>query len=326
MKSSQIADALDVAIRARRPAFIWGPPGVGKSQVVAQAAARRSLELRDLRTADRDPVDMRGLPTIDGDATRWTLPDFFPTSGAGILFLDEFPQAAPAVQNTLSQLILDRRLDGRMLPPEWYVVAAGNREADRAATYRMPTHLKNRFLHLDFDVDLDDWTTWALGAGIMPELVAFLRFRPALLHSFDPAKNERAFPTPRAWEITSDLLKQAPGPALEFDLIRGTVGEGAAAELAGFLRVMRDLPSVDFILMNPATAPVPADPAALYALAGALAHKSSDANFGRVLEYAGRLPVEFQVLTVRDATRKHPETQHTAAFIAWAAKNSNVLI
>jgi hypothetical protein len=327
MKPSSVKSSLSVAIKARRPVFLWGPPGVGKSQVVAQVADAAGLGLVDVRAVLLDPVDLRGLPHINGEGrAHWAIPDFLPKDGQGIIFLDELNAAPPLVQASCYQLILDRKLGEYSLPDSWSIIAAGNRETDRAVTSRMSSALANRFVHLNFEVDLNDWVSWALAAGVQVEVIAFIRFRPVLLHVFDPVKNEKTFPSPRTWEYVSDILRAIPDPSVEFELIAGTVGEGAAAEFMGFLKIYRELPDPDAVLLDPAGSPVPGDPAALYAICGALSRKSSVSNFGRVVQYGARLPVEFSVLLVRDSVKLHPEVQKSRAFIEWSSANSQVLI
>lgn len=329
MKPTQIKESLTTAIKAKRPTFIWGAPGVGKSQVVAQVAAENDLELIDVRAVLLDPVDLRGLPHINGEGkAHWAIPSFLPSDpdSKGILFLDELNAAPLLVQAACYQLILDRKLGEYELPKGWSVVAAGNRETDKAVTFRMSSALANRFIHLNFDVDLEDWVTWALSADIEIEVVAFIRFRPALLHQFDPLKNEKTFPSPRTWEYTSDILKTKPLSSIEFELIAGIIGEPAAAEFMGFMKIYRDLPDPDAIIIDPKGSAVPDDPATQYAICGALSRKASTNNFGRILEYGQRLPIEFSVLLVRDSVRRSPELTKTRAFIKWSTDNSEILI
>jgi len=327
MKPSRVLEALKDCIAAGRPAFLWGAPGVGKSDILKLLAKLLKRQLIDVRALLLDPVDIRGIPMIteDGD-TRWAPPSFLPKGkGKYILFLDELNAAPPLVQAACYQLVLDRKVGEYELPKDCIVIAAGNRETDRAVTSRMPTPLANRFIHIDFDVDMDDWIKWALTTGIQTEIIAFLRYRPELLHQFDPQKNEKAFPTPRSWEFTSQILKVA-GSAVEYDLVSGIVGEGAASELIGFLNIFRSLPDPDLVIMAPDKADVPTDPATLYAICGALAHRASDQNFVNIVKYANRLPVEFSVLLVRDAIESDETLVSTRAFIQWSADHSDVLI
>lgn len=230
MKTSEAIKAIEVLHSAGRPCFLWGAPGIGKSAIVRAVAEAKGLQLIDLRAVLLDPVDLRGIPHVNGDGrTHWCIPEFLPRQGSGILFVDELNAAPQLVQAAFYQLIHDRRLGEYAMPDSWYTLAAGNRETDRAVTSRMPSALANRFVHIDVEADLDDWTAWALTAGMPVELIAFLRFRPNLLHAFDPARNEKAFPTPRSWEFTGRIMQANPDQAIRFALISGTVGEGAAA-------------------------------------------------------------------------------------------------
>lgn len=326
MKPSLVEAAIDTCITTKQAAFMWGPPGAGKSSVMKQLAKKKGLELTDLRLSLLDSVDLRGFPHLIGNKMHFATPVFLPTDpvSKGVLFLDEMNAAMPSVQAAAYQLVLDRRIGEYELPDGWSIVAAGNRETDQGVTYTMPAPLANRFTHIDFDVDFDDWRHWALLHNMKPEVINFINFRPGLLNEFDPDK--RAFPTPRSWEFVNKILNGNSAPEVERALIAGSVGDGAAAEFAGFLKIYRNLPNPDMVLLNPKKAEVPKDPATLYALCGALAHRASEANIDRLVEYCERMRPEFQVLCIRDAAKKVPEIGHTQAFVGWATRNADVLI
>lgn len=326
MKPSRIESALKTCISAKQPTFIWGPPGVGKSDVVAKVARDLKYTLIDIRAVLLDPVDLRGLPHIENGEAVWSPPGFLPKGkGKYILFLDELNAAPPLVQAACYQLVLDRKIGEYELPKDAVVLAAGNRETDRAVTSRMPSPLANRFVHLDFDVDLDDWIGWGLNNGVRTEVLAFQRFRPGLLYNFDPKRNEKAFATPRSITFLSRLMDASNGE-IDYDLTKGVVGEGYAAEFTGFLKIFRSLPDPDMVLMAPDKADVPTDPATLYAICGAVATKASEQNMKNVVKYANRLPVEFSVLLIRDCINRDDSLLKTRAFIEWTSKHSDVLI
>jgi hypothetical protein len=314
MSPSDVARALTALIPTKRAVFLVGPPGVGKSSIVRQAANNLGLELTDVRATLLEPVDLRGLPRFDGDTVRWVPPDFLPKAGAGILFLDELSQSVPTVQAACLQLVLDRRIGEYVLPENWCVVAASNRSEDRAGTHRLISPLLNRFVHLEMQVSEADWQEWAVAAGIAPEVRAFIRYRPALLFQFEPASNPRAFPTPRSWEFTSSVLQVTPRQLLQH-VVAGCVGEGPAAEFCAFLSLFQSLPDIDTVFANPTTISVPKEPSLLYALVGALVErvKSDTSNAGAFVKYSTRLPDEFGMLALRDALaadkrlRGHPE-------------------
>lgn len=324
MKASAISSALHTLFAAGQPAFIWGGPGIGKSAVVRQFAAELAIPLQDVRAILLDPVDLRGLPFLGNDGrSKWATPDFLPQDGSGILFLDELNAAPALVQASCYQLILDRKLGEYTLPKDWAIVAAGNRDSDRAVTTRMPTPLRNRFVHLDFEVDLQDWSEWAIQTGIRAEVIAFLRFRPEVLSVFD--RDANAFPSPRSWEFVSRILDSTPDRSVEHELFAGAVGTGAATEFSAFLRMFRELPNIDAILLNPRAEPVPENAAAQYAVASALARCASDANFDRICVYLDRMPTEFRVLCVRDASLRQPAIRNTHSYTKWAIENHHIL-
>lgn len=327
MRASAISGALRVLVTARQPVFIWGGPGVGKSAIVGQLAEKLNVRLQDVRALLLDPVDLRGLPFLASDGrSKWATPEFLPQSGTGILFLDELNAAPAMVQASCYQLVLDRKLGEYTLPDGWAIIAAGNRDSDRGATTRMPTPLRNRFVHLEFEVDVQEWSEWAIQAGIRPEVIAFLRFRPELLGAFD--RDANAFPSPRSWEFVSRILDSIgpqSDPSIEHEVIAGAVGTGAATEFSGFLRMFRELPNIDAILLNPLQEPVPEIAAAQYAVASALARCASDTNFDRVCLYLNRLPTEFRVLCVRDATLREPNIRCTASYVKFAVENHHTI-
>lgn len=340
MRPSQITTALGYLIDANQPVMLHGSPGVGKSDVVRQIAKQRGIELIDLRLSQLDPVDLRGVPSVDAKKhiTSWNTPNFLPTDGKGILFLDEINSAAQATQAAAYQLVLDRKLGDYELPPGWAIIAAGNRSTDRAIVNQMSTALKNRFTHLNYEVNNDDWCEWALRSNIAVEVLGFIRFRPMLLNEFEQRneskeekervqrlKDAQAFATPRSWEFLSKVVQQKPGGDVEYELYTGIVGEGAAAEFMGYLKYYRDLPNLDALLMNPGAAKVPEEPATLYALATGLATKATQDNMERVVKYALRLPAEFQVLLMKDAITRDNDLTQTKSFNEWAIKNADVM-
>ncbi|MBF6596474.1 MAG: MoxR family ATPase [Thermaceae bacterium] len=264
--------------------MIWGPPGVGKSSIVAQTARKHGIGFIDVRLSQLAPTDLRGLPVPvplprqPGDAgtqvegiSKWYPPEFLPTGGEGILFLDELNMAPPTMQGMAQQLILDRKVGSYTLPTGWYVWAAGNRKEDRAAVFDMPAPLANRFVHLEVAPDFESFKRYGLTAGIHERILAFLSFRPALLHQMDAKRP--AWPSPRSWEMASRLLKSGLDVA-------PVVGEGVAAELEAFAKVYEVLPELTTILQGQLTHPFPAEPSQRYALTMGLTLRAETAQQG----------------------------------------------
>ncbi len=343
MKPSKAKAALLHLISRRRPAFVWGAPGVGKSDVIAQVASESNRQLVDVRLSTMDVVDIRGfpVPNLETKVMEWLIANFLPpmtvpgktktskpvaNESFGLLFLDEMNSAPQAVQAAAYQLVLNRRIGDYTLPENWSILAAGNRAGDRSVVNAMPAALANRFVHIDFEPDADDWQAWAAVNGVSDVTRGFLRFKPALLHTFDPSTNPRAFPSPRSWAFVDDVVNSHLDAETEHELIKGTVGEGAAAEYLTFARLARDLPSVDEILLAPDTAPIPTEPSAQYAICTALDAKANKNTMARLLTYAERLPVEFQVLFVRYAAMANREVTQTKEYIKWVTANQDVIL
>lgn len=349
MRPKQIAEALNVAIEVQRPIFIWGPPGVGKSEVVEQVAKQREGELRDVRLNLMDPTDIKGFPVPNMEMGRmdWLPASFLPemlvkrdvkvtskktesqlveNDSTGILFLDELNQAPPAVQAASYQLLLNRKVGDYTLPKGWAMVAAGNRESDRSNAQRMPAALALRLIHVDYDVNVDDWCDWALDKGdkVPVELLSFIRFRPELLHKFDP--KQRVSPNPRSWYFVGETTNRNLSPEVEFELFKGTVGEAAAGEYKGFLQIHRELPSTDVIRMDPEGAPVSNLPAVRFAISAALAAQTNKDVFPRFMKYMTRLGPEWLVTYVRDAQRRtNREICTTREFLTFATTYGHLL-
>lgn len=341
MRPSLVTKALNYLITAGQPVMIHGSPGVGKSQIISQVAEQRGIDMIDLRLSQLDPVDLRGVPSVDTKShqTNWNRPAFLPTSGEGILFLDEINQAPQATQAAAYQLVLDRKLGDYELPPGWAIVAAGNRVTDRAIVNQMSTALRNRFAHINFEVNNEDWIAWALDANIPVEVIGFLRYRPNLLNEFEARNDSReerdrlqrmrdaqAFATPRSWEFLSRAVAQQVDADLEYELYSGIVGEGCAAEFLGYLKYYRNLPDIDVLLMNPDKAEVPDSPPVLFALATSLGARISEENFDVAIRYVSRMPEEFQVLCIRDALHRKQKLASSKTFIKWAHANAKYLL
>lgn len=327
MDLKRAAQALKYFMDHDIPAFMWGPPGVGKSDIIRQVATEESLPWIDFRAILRDPVDLRGLPAIiDGEA-RWLPPSDLPNElkhgKKGILFLDELNAAPPSVQAACFGLVLDRKVGEYTLPAGWRIVAAGNRQGDKAAAHRMPTALANRFAHIDVDVSIEAFNDWARTVQLNAMVLAFLRFRPNLLHNM-AGSELRAFPTPRSW---AQVAKIADAPAeIRLGLVQGLVGESAAGEFESFIRTFLSLPKMSDILSKPRETAVPMDMSAKYAIATALPRHLNAGNFANACTYMERLPKEMEILFMMDVIAADKTLGKTPTFVQWSIKNQDVIM
>jgi len=319
------------------PVMLWGPPGVGKSQIIAGIARRHGAPLIDLRLSQMEPTDLRGIPFRKGDNVEWSVPAMLPDTQrhgeSGILFLDEINAAPPTVSAAAYQLILDRRLGEYVIPEGWAIFAAGNRQGDRGVTYAMPAPLANRFTHYEVEPNLDDWVTWALNAGMDERLLGFLRFRPDLLFNYDAAHNPVAFPSPRSWEYAHRALQKfGDRPDLLTDALQACVGQACGVELKAFIDNLENLPDIDGIL-DGSVADVPKGIDLQYGVAAALVRRAKEAagdtgKLSNILKYARRYPQrEMGVMLVTDLHRAVGKPLFAVPeFVDWANSVAELML
>lgn len=314
------------------PVFLWGPPGIGKSSIVAQIAKEQDISFIDLRLSLLDPTDLRGIPFFNTkeETALWAPPSFLPDGSKpkGILFLDELNTAAPMVQASAYQLILDRKIGEYTLPDGWAIVAAGNRESDRGVVFRMAAPLANRFVHLEMEASVEDWKAWAVKAKIHPAIIAYIAHRPDALFTFGKVDDSRSFATPRTWEYVNEIIASEPEPDLILSMVGGAIGEELAASFLGFMAVSKDLPDLDAIL-DGTTKDVPSDTSALHILSAALTMRINDTTSSKklnnLIEYTLLLPGEFSVMIVQDLRERKIELDHLQSWTLWMKKFNTLL-
>ena len=269
----------------KRPVFLWGPPGIGKSEVVADIAAELNGAFIDLRLAQMEPTDLRGIPYFNKDLGKmdWAppidLPDeeFASQYPVVVLFLDEMNSAAPSIQASAYQLILNRRIGKYKLPDNVVVIAAGNRESDKGVTYRMPAPLSNRFIHIEMRVDHASWEVWATTNRIHKDIVGYIGFAKQDLYDFDPRSSSRSFATPRSWSFVSSMLYDNSINDTDLtDLISGAVGEGVAIKFMAHRKISGHLPKPEDILSGKTTTLSTKEISAMYSLTVSLCYTLQD--------------------------------------------------
>jgi hypothetical protein len=278
--------AIRKAFKTKRPLFLWGPPGIGKSDVIHQLGSELGANVIDIRLSLWEPTDIKGIPYFDSNTGKmvWGAPSELPTEELAskyphvILFLDEMNSAAPSVQAAAYQLILNRRVGQYKLPDNVLIVAAGNREADKGVTYRMPAPLANRFVHLEMRVDFEDWMSWATENRIHKDVVGFVTFSKKDLYDFDPKSASRAFATPRSWSFVSELLAEDDTEdSTLLDLVSGAVGEGLAVKFMAHRKIASKLPKPEDILAGKVKKMDTKEISAMYSLTVSLCYELKDA-------------------------------------------------
>lgn len=272
MKLLDIYGHLKASIKAQTPVMLWGAPGIGKSSVVHQISKELNMHVVDLRLAQLEPTDLRGVPMPNRETMRaeWFLPAFWPIraeeagtrevitvdakgkekvkkvaykvgecpSGPGIVFLDEIEKAPVSVKNASLQLVLDRQVGAYTLPDDWAIVCAGNREEDGAFSQPLGTALANRMLHFSVEHDVESWAKWARNNDVVDDIIGFLHFRNDLLYK---QTNDHAFPSPRSWEMGSTMFKTTSNIKQQRELLSSAVGAAAAQEFMVWQKVYKNV-------------------------------------------------------------------------------------
>ena len=262
VRASTVRPIVERAMAAGRPIFLWGPPGIGKSELVETITNELpgNNHMIDMRLALMEPTDLRGYPfrNPETNTMEWSPPADLPSAEFAsqydtvVVFLDELNSAPPSVQAASYQLILNGRIGQYVVPKNVRFVAAGNRETDRGVTFRMPAPLANRFRHINMEVNFEDWQQWAVNNDIHQDVVGYLSYAKQDLFDFDPKTSSQAFATPRSWSYVSEILNvkgfAEADRKEQLAELAGAIGEGMAIKFNEHRKIASDLPNPSDIL------------------------------------------------------------------------------
>jgi hypothetical protein len=333
--------ALRIAERTGHSLFISGPPGIGKSQITYQFARETERNLTEIRPAQWDAAEVKGLADFGTNDQRervtiWTRPGWMPTEPHAVLLIEEIDKCTPAIQAAMLEVTLDKRIGKYRLPEDCLTIATANRLEDRSGSFALSKALGNRFAHVNLEPSNEDWERWALRNGIDLRILAYLRWKPEHLHKFDPAEKSPIFASPRQWEMLSRTLSaiDAIPAAAEKpqEHISGHVGPEIGAEFHAFSLMYKELPDPRKIDSEPEKTPVPAKTSARWALVTALARTATPQNIEprftyikRIGDGTGRPLEEYQVIFARDLTELKSPALATPAFTQWALEHADLL-
>lgn len=331
VKIQEARSLIELAIRAGLVPMLHGSPAIGKSSIIKQIAKAFRLKLIDLRLSQCDPTDLLGFPRVDpltGRASYATM-ESFPLEGdkvpdgydGWLIFFDELPSASKAVQAASYRVLLDRQVGPHNLHPNVAMCAAGNLDTDNAIVEEMSTALQSRLVHLELVVDMKQWLDWAFDAGIDHRITSYIQFKPDSLYSFRPDHVDRTYASPRTWEFTDRIIKADGGVVdrKKLPLYAGTISKGEANEFLTFSDIYRELITVPQIVARPDTITVPDDPGVLFALCGSISGHLEQQNAEALLIFAKRMPVEFQVVALREVVRRNKPALQFPAIQKWVA-------
>jgi len=315
--------------------MITGSPGIGKSAIVYQVKDKYRLHPIDIRLSQCDPTDMSGLPSINGKKASYRPMDIFPLENDPIpdgcegfvIFLDEINSASMAVQAASYKLVLDRMVGQHKLHPKTFIVCAGNLMTDGAIVNRLSTAMQSRLIHFELRVDWKMWSLWASANKLATEVISYINHQPGKLMNFDPNHNDKTFASPRTWEFASRIMLHQ-GMSLEAKLpaLSGCVGEGIAYEFVTYCEVYKHIPTYKDILANPRGIHITNEPMMLAALSGMVGSTVTVKDLSQIMPYIHRLPLEFQVFALRDATKRNPLIKKEQDLIDWLTINAEALV
>lgn len=345
MRPEKLLSFLTASIKNGRRILIKGMPGIGKTDIVDQARNAANADMVLMHPAISDPTDFKGMPALTaggkeahflpfGDLSR-----LCKANSLTVAFLDDIGQAAPAVQAALMQLILARSVNGTHLSPHVVFIGATNDTTHMAGVSGMIEPLKSRWdTIVQLEVNVDDWSLWAFDHDMPADLIAYLRSYPQSLCDFKPTKEIKNGPCPRTWASVGKWVNDG---VTDHEVLAGAVGEAEAVKYSAFRIMQQHLPSLDDILLNPATAPLPPDTITVKDATGkdhtypgaalnvsvscALASKASPKNLERILTYSNRLDKRFELLLMKDALRRDKTIAASQPYVRWAVQNQGLL-
>ena len=335
VNAKELREALIDDIKAGLVPMVASSPGMGKSDIIRDIAKQFRLKVFDMRMSQCEPVDMQGYPGTKDDRMTFFVPEYFPLETDQIprgyegwlLFLDEFNSGHKQTEAAAYKLILDRAVYTYKLHPRCMIICAGNLSTDRAIVNTASTATTSRLIHYRMRIDHNIWIEWANMNDIDHRIISLIKFKPALLHKFDPSTAELTFPCPRTWAFASKVI----APKSEINTLTkirlaGTVGEGAAVELATYAAIYNSLPTIEQILDDPRAGwVVPTEPSEQYAITTMLAHNIDEQNIDKIIIAIERLPMEMQVVTFRDIYKRAPTLKQHALIKEWIGNNAAVM-
>jgi hypothetical protein len=316
-------------MKVKLPVMMHGSPSSAKSSIAKQIADELKLEFIDVRLTTLDPIVMSGYPTDNGDFATFKPFDIFPTTDMPIpagkkgflVIIDELPSAPKLMQSAAYRLILDREVGNHKLHKNCFVLAAGNYATDGASAKQMDTALQSRMAHLQVEIPVKEWLTYANEQNVNQMITSFIHWKGAMLNNFDPKHTDLTYACGRTWFKLSDVLCEPKNVASLRPLIDGIVGVAASNEFIAFTTFYSQIPTNEAILADPTGTEVPTGGIA-YALTGAIAGVMTEKNTDKYMEYITRMPMELQAVTLRRALIQTPDLAMLDCIDDWATVNA----
>lgn len=329
--------------------MIEGPPGSGKSSIVASIADEALLDMTDHRVSTSAPEDFNGLPRFDKDGNAYFAPfaDIFPLATRKVpegkrgfmLFLDEFSSGKEDVQAAAYKPLLDHKIGQHALHPLCAIVAAGNRMEDRAVVNEMGTALQSRLIWLELQVVFKEWLEdVAIAQDYDYRIIAYLNRYQDKLMDFRPDHTDKTFRCPRTWGFMNRLIKgktfrqiQHEDGSSEYEmdgkaaLYNGTIGATGVAEFIRFTLIGDAMPDIEAILADPSGLAVPGDMNLMYITISYLQGKVTEETLMGIGEYVNRFDMTFKIMFFRAMMARFPHLRHHPTIVDAQIKLSHYL-
>jgi len=357
-KPSKALQKMLYTLQANETPFLIGGTGVGKSAIVEEVrdilADKRKVVYDkvnptakeygwiDFRASLYESYDLSGIPYIEEGRQKRAFLGNLPTSGEGMLFLDEFGQAHHSMQTVLSQLMYEKRIGEYELPTpqngkgNWVIACASNKASDRAGSNKIPSHCYSRCAMIEFVHDSNDWFNWAVKNDVHTDVIGFLNFQPNWLNVFD-SKVIAPQPCPRSWTRLSNILKTNPEKSFVQGLADINVGETASIEFASFLQLKEDVPDLQKICEGKIDTPPKAKEkkkqngiffatvVALITVIKEINESLVESYFENALRYIEQFPTpEYEIFFVRSTVNARPDLIETTTFNEFKVKHQDL--
>jgi len=358
----RILDLIKVApdlYDAGDPIHLIGSPGTGKTSVVRNeiiailsATYQQEFGFHCSIAPTLDAPDYKGflIPSkdVDGTATSFftrspELPSkaYLAAHPRGVYFIDELSSAEALTQKALAAPIHEKRFGNECLPPGWQMWCASNRMSDRAGVIRQPSHIRNRVREIQMENDALSWAVWAEANNIHPLIIAWAKAHPTIAFVTEVPANDKPFSSARSVARAANILQvgmerdtdgklidlELPMGSSKMQLVSGDIGEGAAADLFGFLKVWEYLPTLEEIVADPMKAKCPTDMSASWAAGQMVIHYAKPENIDKLWTYTERLAREVQTSMAKSLLeRSGSALLNSPRLIAWIHRNKALIV
>ena len=310
-----------------------GPPGLGKSQIMAQVASRIREDYPEFQIADpflpvaHDPAEIAGYPYRDGDTQMRCRPDWLPSDGMGMLPVEEVGQAVFVQQAIITPLIYDWTIGQHRLGSKWTPVLATNRRQDKAGAGELITIIRNRVTTIVVEASLDAFSGIAMERGFDPSILAYIRWKAeqgedALAEQ--AAVSDKAFRSPRSWEKTSQWLATNMPSHLMREAVAGTIGMATAQEFVAWReRIWGKMPTAKQIAADPESVDIrPDEPDLMFAISALLANTATVKTIDAYVTYLRRGGEVWLANFLSDIKRRgDARLMRTKAWTQWAIES-----